>query len=213
MAAQDSVARDPSSYSRLDYRSQCPFLFNAKDGIRRYVNFRLIPADRDVEPLVNSPEQIGWFFGDQRMVPGDPRNRNYLKHEYAERLKRGPIEYVLQLQLHEATEHDSELIFCSNKIWDEASHPWIDLAHVTIDRMLTYEESMLMYFSLNNRPNAIGLIDATSIHDYNSLNYIRARADLAKKARLFAYRLFGMPKALPDEGPRNVTEVTCEWVR
>jgi arachidonate 5-lipoxygenase len=210
---QDSVSRDPSSYSRLDFRSQCPFLFNAKDGKRRYVNFRLIPADRDFEKLKNSPEQIGWFFGDQRMLEKDPRNRNYLKHEYADRLKRGPVEYLLQLQLHEATENDSELVFCSNKIWDEATHPWLDLAAVTIDRMLTYEESMLMYFSLNNRPKEIGLIEATSIHDYNSLNYIRARADIAKKARLFAYRLFGMPKALPDEGPRNVTEITCEWVR
>jgi arachidonate 5-lipoxygenase len=117
------------------------------------------------------------------------------------------------MQLHEATDHDSELIFCSNKIWDEATHPWFDLARVTIDRMLTYEESMLMYFSLKNHPPSMGLIEAKSIHDYNSLNYLRVRADIAKKARLWAYWLFGMPKALPDEGPRNVTERTCEWVR
>jgi arachidonate 5-lipoxygenase len=211
--AQDSVARNPTSYSRLDFRSQCPFLYLAKDGKRRYINFRLIPADRNIEALVNHPDQIGWFFGDQRMLPGDPRNRNCLKHEYAERLKNGPIEYLLQMQLHEATDHDSELIFCSNKIWDEATHPWLDLAHITIERMLSYEESMLMYFSLNNHPPSIGLIEAKSIHDYNSLNYLRVRADIAKKARLWAYWLFGMPKALPDEGPRNVTERTCEWVK
>lgn len=209
-AAQDSVARDPSSYSHLDYRSQCPFLFNAKDGKRRYVNFRLIPADRNIEPLVNRPDQIGSFWGDQRMLPDDPRNRNYLKHEYADRIRKGPIEYMLQLQLHEATDHDTPLIFCSNKIWDEATHPWMDLAHITIDRQLTYEESMLMYFSLNHHPSSIALIPATSIHDYNSLNYIRASVDRAKRARLLAYKLFGMPKALPDIGPRNVTELTCE---
>jgi arachidonate 5-lipoxygenase len=211
-AAQDSVGRNPPSYAGLDYRSQCPFLFHARDGKRRYVNFRMIPAVGSVEALVNQPDQIGWFFGDQRILPGDPRNRNYLKHEYAERLKRGPIEYTLQLQLHEATDHDSELIFCSNKIWDEATHPWLDLARVTIDRMLTYEESMMMWFSLNHHPRSIGLIDATSIHDYNSLNYLRANVDYVKKARLWAYKLFGMPKALPDVGPRNVTELTCEKV-
>jgi len=212
-AAQDSVVRDPTSYSRLDYRSQCPFLYLAKDGVRRYINFRMIPADREVERLVNRPEEIGWFFGDQRVLPGDPRNRNYLRHEYAERVKKGPVEYLLQLQLHEASDKDSELIFCSNKIWDEEAHPWLDLAQVKIDRMLTYEESMLMYFSLNQSPPSLGLIPAKSIHDYNSLNYIRAKADIAKKARLWAYKMFGMPKALPDEGPRNVTETTCEFIR
>lgn len=209
-AAQDSVARDPSSYAPLDFRSQCPFSFNAKDGKRRYVNFRLIPADRNVEPLVNHPDQIGCFWGDQRALPDEPRNRNYLKHEYAERISKGPIEYLLQLQLHEATDHDLPLIFCSNKIWDEATHPWLDLAHIKIDRMLTYEESMLMYFTLNNHPSSVSLIPATSIDDYNSLNYLRAKVDLAKKCRLLAYKLFGMQKPLPDIGPRNVTELTCE---
>ena len=208
-AGQDSVSRDPSSYSHLDYRSQCPFLFNAKDGKRRYVNFRLIPADRKIEPLVNRPDQIGWFFGDQRMLPDDPRSRNYLKHEYEDRMKSGPIEYMLQLQLHEATDHDSELLFCSNKIWDETVHPWMDLAHLTINRMLSYEESNLMYFSLNHHPSSVGLIPPTSIHDYNSVNYIRAKVDPAKRARLLAYKLFGMPKAVPDIGPRNVNELNC----
>lgn len=212
-AGQDSLALNPSSYSRLDYRSQCPFLFMAKDGKRRYVNFRLIPADRAIEPLVNDEAHIGVFFGDQRVRPGETRNRNVLKHEYAKRLESGPIEYMLQLQLHEATDSDSPLIFCSNKVWDEATHPWMDLARVTIDRLLTYEEQLLMYFSLNNMPTSLGLIEATSIHDYNSLNYMRAKADPAKKARLLAYKWFGMPKALPDDGPRNVTELTCERIR
>jgi hypothetical protein len=209
-AAQDSVARNPTSYARLDYRSQCPFLFSAKDGKRRYVNFRLIPADRDIEALVNRPDEIGWFFGDQRILPDETRNRNYLKHEYRERLARGPIEYTLQLQLHEATDHDCELIFCSNKVWDAEAHPWLDLAHVTVDRMLTYKESMMMYFSLNHHPSSVGLIEATSVHDYNSLNYLRAKADIAKKARLLAHKWFGLPSELADEGKRNVTELTCE---
>jgi arachidonate 5-lipoxygenase len=120
---------------------------------------------------------------------------------------------MLQLQLHEATDRDSELLFCCNKVWDEETHPWMDLALVTIDKILTYEENMLMYFTLNHHPSSIGLIEATSMHDYNSMNYIRAKMDLAKKARLFAYKLFGIPKALPDVGPRNVTELTCEKIR
>ncbi|MFO0872019.1 MAG: hypothetical protein U0935_24085 [Pirellulales bacterium] len=212
-AAQDSVVRNPSSYAKLDYRSQCPFLFNARDGKRRYVNFRLIPADRNCESLRNSPAEIGWFFGDQRITPGESRDRNHLKKEYAARLAQGPIEYLLQLQLHEATDQDSELIFCCNKVWDEATHPWLDLAHVRITRLLSYEEGLKMYFSLNHHPTTVGLIPATSIDDYNSMNYIRAKADGAKKARLLAYKLLGMPKELPDEGRRNVTELTCEQLR
>jgi arachidonate 5-lipoxygenase len=212
-AGQDSVVRHPSSYSKLDYRSQCPLEFIAKDKKRRYVNFRLIPGDRNVEQMQNSIEDIGVFFGNQQKLPDDNRNRNWLKHEYQERLAKGPIRYLLQLQLHEASEDDSELIFCSNKVWDEQTHPWLDLAEIQIDRLLSYEESLLMYFSLNHRPSSIDILPAKSVHDYNSLNYVRARMDLAKKARLWSYKLFGMPKALPDEGPRNVTELTCEKVR
>jgi arachidonate 5-lipoxygenase len=47
----------------------------------------------------------------------------YTKQEYAERVSKGPVEYVLQIQLHEATDHDSEVTFSSNKIWDEATPP------------------------------------------------------------------------------------------
>ena len=60
------------------------------------------------------------------------------------------------------------------------------------------------------RIGSVSLIPATSIDDYNSLNYLRAKVDLAKKCRLLAYKLFGMQKPLPDIGPRNVTELTCE---
>jgi len=209
-AGQDSVARNPSTYANLDYRSQCPFAFNAKDGIPRYVNFRMIPVDKQVEELVNSEEQIGIFFGDQRILEGETRNRNYLKNEYIERVAKGPVEYILQLQLHVVSKDDNELVTCSNKIWDESTHPWLDLAHVTIDRTLSYEESMLMYYSLRHSPKCISMLPAESIHDYNSINYIRAKADIAKRARLFTYKLRGMPPELKDEGRRNITELTCE---
>ena len=44
-------------------------------------------------------------------------------------------------------------------------------------------------------------LPAESIDDYNSINYMRKSSGAAKSSRLFFYKIFGMPKAVPDERP------------
>jgi hypothetical protein len=58
-------------------------------------------------------------------------------------------------------------------------------------------------YNLNNHPKSLGFIKARSIHDYNSVVYMRSKTKIAYLTRLFSYALFGLPKEVPDTAPRN----------
>jgi hypothetical protein len=75
-----------------------------------------------------------------------------------------------------------------------------------IERTLDWRESTLMSFSLRNMPKSLGMIPARSIYDYNSLNYMRATTEVARRARLFSYRVFGMVPPIPDNDNRNAED-------
>jgi arachidonate 5-lipoxygenase len=81
-----------------------------------------------------------------------------------------------------------------------------DLATFEIERTLDWRESTLMIFSLKNMPKALGMIPARSIYDYNSLNYMRAKTEVARRVRLFSYRVFGMVPPIPDNDNRDAEE-------
>ncbi len=197
----ESVRRDPSTFAQLYYYSQSPFEFRARDGRPRFVKFHLIPEDRGKEDgLPNwgeEPWNTGWTQG---LLPGETRGRNYLKDEYRERVARGPVTYHLQLQLHEQRPEDTRdtLLSCM-VVWDEATHPWMDLATVTIDRTLPYDEEERTLFTLGNLPPSMGITPALSVDDPASLNYLRLRGGWIRRARLFAIRLFGAPPPIPNE--------------
>lgn len=196
----ESVRRDPSTFAQLYYYSQTPFEFRARDGRSRFVKFRLVPGDRGPETgLVDwgsEPWNTGWT---QAILPDETRGRNYLKDEYRERVARGPVPYHLQLQLHEQQPGDSrDLLLSCMVVWDEATHPWMDLATVTIDRTLPYDEEERTLFSVGNLPPSIAITPATSVHDPASLNYLRLRGAWIRRARLLAIRLFGPPPPPAD---------------
>ena len=98
---------------------------------------------------------------------------DYLKREYRERLCRGPLEYKLQLQLHEAEEDDPPTILHVGREWDEATHPWLDLADVTITTLLSPSATEQLEFSFNNLPPSIDLLPARSVDDPNVVAQIR----------------------------------------
>jgi hypothetical protein len=52
-------------------------------------------------------------------------------------------------------------------------------------------------------PKRLGVIPAKSIYDYNSLNYMRKHIDFAKRIRLWAYKVKGLPPEIPDDDFRN----------
>lgn len=201
--AYSGMRRNPTSFSNLRYHCQTPFLYRAADQVPRYVKYRVIPAEDVPESGILDAYDRTIPPENQRMLPGETRTRNYLKEEYARRLRQGPVRYKLQIQLHTASDDDDQEIFNCCREWDEATHPWMDLAEIRIERALDWRESTLMIFSMRNMPRGLGTIPANSIFDYNSLNYMRKHSDLARKARVFAIKLFGVPPEIPDDDNRN----------
>jgi hypothetical protein len=212
MSAASSFRVDPSSFAKMYYHSHTPFAWHAKDGRPRYVRFRLIPGDRGpedaapdpawVEQARNDPE-LAPKIADQRAVPGEWRDVNYLKKEWRDRVNAGGVSYVLQVQFHEVSDADPPEVRNALMPWDESTHPYMDLATVEITEVLTPAESTLMAFEITNHPPSMSILPATSTRDYNSLNYMRKQVVLAIRVRRALQKLLGAPRDLPDDAPHN----------
>ncbi|HJZ93920.1 MAG TPA: hypothetical protein VKE40_23805 [Gemmataceae bacterium] len=211
-AASSAFRIRPPSYADLYYHSQTPFLWKARDGKPRYAKFRLIPIDGGPERNAPTVEYVEGCAADpaaadrlcdQRCFPDETRSVNYLKNEWRDRLKAGPIQYRLQLQLHEVSPDDSPEIRNCHLEWDEATHPWHELAVVEITEELSHAEACFMAFEITNLPPVMGILPSESMDDYNSVNYMRAQSIWAIRMRRLCHRLFGPPKDLPDDGPHN----------
>jgi len=201
--ARTGVRFRPTSFTQLYYYAQCPVLFEGKDGIKRYVKFRVIPEDRGPESGLPSDEILSQVW-DQQVEPGETRNRNYLSEEYKQRVNSQGAKYILQFQMHNPSKEDTDKIFDSNIEWNQNTHPFMDVANIEINHILPYEEGLKIAFSMHHHPRSLPLIPAKSIHDYNSINYMRARDTIAHLSRHWAYKIFGIPPKFPDDGPRNV---------
>ena len=199
--------RFPDSFALLRYYSKTCFHFKAKDGKTRYCKYRLHPVP-DVSDHGMPSEEVLKVLWDARALPGDTRSRSYLKHEYKKRVEEAPVHYKLQIQLHEWDETiDNEEVFNSHRYWSESTHPWITLGSVEINEILPYKDpkgdtsidANRFMSSLSHQPDSLGVIEAKSVRDYNSVNYMRANSTSAKKARLIYYKLFGMPDDYSDD--------------
>ncbi|MCB0035748.1 MAG: hypothetical protein KDE51_17070 [Anaerolineales bacterium] len=196
--ADVSVRRKASSFLQMYYYSQTPLLFVDQSGKKYYVKYRAIPKDRGAESGLPSAKDIKttWI---QHPLPGETRHRNYLKDEVKVRVQNKDAGMILQLQLREIKSGDSNDICDPNILWDEEIYPWHDLATAELDDYLSYEEGQLHIFSLGASPPSLGILPVKSIYDYNSIVLMRVRSMPAKRARLFAYKLFGMPEPIPNE--------------
>ena len=67
----------------------------------------------------------------------EKRPDDYLRKEYVERLKNRPITYHLQIQIRDKSPEDTATIFHAGILWDKDTHPWLDLATVTIKTHLS----------------------------------------------------------------------------
>jgi hypothetical protein len=203
--SQGAGRRHASSFHNVHYYCKTPFLFMGEDGIKRYAKYRVLPFDPEPETgLETDPSE--WDQCNQRVLPHETRGRNFLKYEYEDRVAREGAKYRMQIQTIHAQDDEDPEVFNNMVVWDEDVYPWQDLAVIDIDKTLDWKESLLTTFSVNNMPKSLGVLPANSIYDYNSLNYLRAHSELARKARLFSYRLFGLPPPIPDNDNRNVSE-------
>ena len=105
--------------------------------------------------------------------PTETLPMDYLKREYRERITRGPLEYKLQLQLHEAQDDDPPMTLQVGREWDESTHPWLDLADIKMTTLLSPTATERLKFIHTNFPSTIGLLPAQSVDDPNVVVHIR----------------------------------------
>jgi hypothetical protein len=203
--AKLSLRRNPSSFHNLRYHSLTPYLFVGKDGLKRYAKYKIMPFDKEPETGITT-DLSDWDTCNQRVFPNETRTRNFLKDEYKQRVAKDGAKYIMQIQTRIAADDDSPEIFNNQIPWDDKIFPWQDLAVVEIDEILNWHDSLMTSFSLNNLPKTLAIIPAKSIYDYNSLNYMRSHSEVARKARIFSYRLFGYPPEIPYDDNRNVSD-------
>jgi len=201
--AQESGKHKPTSFASLDYYSKTPMNFTAIDGNQYYVKYRVIPQGQNIEVAAIPDDQKLKVF-DQRVEAGEKLSVNYLVEEYKQRLEEASINYKLQIQLHKAEAEPNPTVFDSRITWDEAIHPWLDLADVEVSELLPYDLTVKTGFNLAHHPKSLGFIKAKSIHDYNSIVYMRSKTKIAYRMRHLAYTIFGLPKEVADDAPRNV---------
>ncbi|NJB87386.1 arachidonate 5-lipoxygenase [Lewinella marina] len=201
--AIEALRENPESFSDLRYYCKTPFLYIGEDHTLRYAKYRVVPAKMGTREtgILQSPDPLE--IPNQRVAAHNPNGRNYLKYEYRDRLEKGSVNYLIQIQLRTAAADEDPEIFNNMKPWDEEIHPWHDLAEIEITEAYDWVESCKTTFHVGNMPETLGAIPAKSIHDYNSLNYMRAHSAIAHKARLLNYRLFGYPPEIPDNDNRN----------
>ncbi len=197
-AGKDGIRKYPETFAQMYYHAQTAQLFLGKDGVKRYAKFRLIPWDRGPETGIIPMKDLEnrWV---ETPAPGETRSQNYLKEEYAARIARGPVKYHLQIQLHVPSPDDAPEILSCSVAWDEATHPFMDVATVEVDTLLSLDDNNRMRYSVEHCPPSLGMLPAASIDDYNSINYMRAASAAAKSARLFFYKIFGLPRPVPDQ--------------
>lgn len=163
----------PKSFYDQRYYTEVIFDFRAHDGVKRYVRFRMIPADGSPETGL-LPEEVQWeIWNRNQREPNETLPPDYLKREYKERISRGPLEYKLQLQLHHPKDDDPPTILHVGREWDERSHPWMDLADIKMTSLLSPTATERLKFKFTNLPPSIGILPAQSVDDPNVVIHIR----------------------------------------
>lgn len=203
IAAQIRQAvRYPDSFTALYYYSKTPFELRARDGSLHYVKFRLQPWERGPDAGEPTEDELTCFWR-QLPRPGEYRSRNYLKDEFRERLSRQPVRYHLQAQVHAVEPGEGRDWLDCTRLWPEDSHPWRDLAEVEISEALDREQGERLWFHITNLPECMAIPRARSIRDPASVNHLRRHDIWAKRARIFAYRLGGLRRPIPDPRPHD----------
>lgn len=205
--AISTLRRNPTSFSNLTYYAKTPFNFVGDDGVQRYAKYRAIPYDKDTKESGIIGERDRLEPENQRIIPGETRTRNYLKNELAERLQKEPVKYWFQIQIRDAKENQSETIFNCCLDWDEKEFPWKNVGVIELKEIMDWDSSNKIGFGVSNMPKGLDCIPAKSIYDYNSLNYMRARTEIARKARLLAYKISGKPAEIPENDNRNSSTI------
>lgn len=173
LGAIEAHREGPSSFADLMYASKIAMAFKAKDGKRRYLKYRLLRPDLEKESglMSDDRQKCAWFMARNA---DDDRPRDYLRTEFPNRVKAG-LEYVLQFQIWDwDDDRDTHEVFNLCRLWDEATHPWLDVARVQLTEPLSTEDTERIKVAIIEHPDCLGVPDAHNICDSRSLAWARA---------------------------------------
>lgn len=196
VGGRDSLKRVPTSVGSLEYNSKTCLGLVDDENRMWYVRYRLVPLSYEPDGTPTAEDLAHpWF---QNPLPDETRSRNYIKDELRDRLATEPIEFMLRMQPRRRPPGPDPEWVTAQYEWDEDAHPWLDVATVTIDEALDHDEAQWTWFEMSNHPPCLPVPRGRSIDDPHSLNDLRVASIWARKARLWSYRLRGVPKAFGD---------------
>lgn len=152
-------------------------------------------------------------FIDNTRLNSKALSAKYLREEFARRLSHNSkIEYLLQIQLHEfqqlesnSSSSSSNMMYNASLAWDEASHPWMTVGKIAVASVLPDDVSNATCYSYANVPNTtLSLPQPIGLHDF------RVAAFLKDEVQHFAYRILQHSTA-EATAPRHLTEYIVCW--
>lgn len=94
------------------------------------------------------------------------------------------MKYKLQLALHEARSDDPPEILNIARIWDEDTHPWLDLADITLTTLLSPNATEQLGFNNGTLSSCLALLPFTSQYHSNCLAPLRVEVyERSRKCR------------------------------
>ncbi|KAL2470487.1 4-coumarate--CoA ligase [Abeliophyllum distichum] len=175
-----SSLRRADSYTELHYYSNICRLFRFKDGQEMYVKFKLRPFDKKFDEDTGKVEPRGILPPETGAIPRDEKDERpllFLKDDFQRRVNSPEkVRYVLQLQTRSVPDDEStrENALDITKPWDETEFPVTDVGEITIDKVLTTEESEELEFNPFLRCREVDVIRATSCNQSASMDHGRS---------------------------------------
>lgn len=201
--------RDPSSYTEVRYHSKLCFEWIDLQRQSRYARFRLLDPSLATEGGRLRPDEE---IGPRLLLPrrsGDTRSPTHLRDEFRARLGKGPVNYVLQVQLRSML---PEALDCTVP-WEAKTWPWMDLATISLSAGATGEQGIdaVAFNPANTHPDIV-FPASRSADDLASLGMSGALVHYygARVRSEGSQYLYGPPDALPgipDHLPLPVREL------
>ena len=180
--------RNGGSFTDFYYHSQICYEFTDLSGTMHYLRYRLINGDRGPErghyPQSWKPNGITWY----PKLDEDFRAHDFKRQDFLQRVTHGGLNYLLQVQLRPVD--DPEAVNCTG-IWDPQRFPWLDVAELHLNQVLTTDELDVLELDANRTHPCVALPLATTglwsglqADNHASLGHARALVYwAARKAR------------------------------
>ncbi|KAL7084478.1 hypothetical protein ACP275_14G225100 [Erythranthe tilingii] len=172
--------RRADSYTELHYYSNITRLFRFEDGQEMYVRFKLRPFDKNISEENGKVEPTGVLPPETGAIPRDENDKRpllFLADDFKKRVNSSDkVCYVLQLQIRPITddEREREIALDCTRPWNETEFPHFDVGEITIERILTKEESEELEFNPFLRCHEVDVIRASSCSESASMDHGRS---------------------------------------